>query len=310
MSKSWTILELLNVTSEYFSQKEIDNPRLNSEYLLCNVLNLKRIELYLHHERPVSENELLQFRRLVSRRARHEPLQYIIGETGFMGLPFRITPSALIPRPETEVLVEEILRMRDEFSARPVTIAEIGCGSGCIAISLAQLWPQSTVFATDISEPALELTLENSLLNRVTAAMMINHREFLPEKENVRLSLMHHDIFTSWPDELPDKIDILVSNPPYISAEEMNNLGTEVKDYEPHIALTDFADGLRFYRRLFEIAWSPQSPRIDYLMLEMSGSQPEKIVELAEFFDFADIQVKQDLNNIPRILKVKVFNGR
>jgi release factor glutamine methyltransferase len=306
MSKSWTILELLTVTSEYFSQKDIDNPRLNSEYLLCNVLNLKRIELYLYHERPVSDNELLQFRRLVSRRARHEPLQYIIGETSFMGLPFRVTPSALIPRPETEGLVEEVLKMKTEFRSPAVTLAEIGCGSGCIAISLAQFWPGATIYATDVSPAAIDLTIENSRLNHLQTTVIGNDHYPTTDADNARLFLLRHDVFSAWPENLPQQVDILVSNPPYISAAEMTGLDAEVRDYEPHIALTDFADGLRFYRRLFEIAASPQSPAIKYMMLEMSGAQPEKIIEMAEAFDFDEIQIASDLNEIPRILKVKV----
>lgn len=288
--KTWTVLQLLQTTTEYLQQKGVENARLNAEQMLARVLQKSRVDLYLAFEQPVAKAELATYRDMVRRRSQREPLQYILGDTEFMGLPFSVGPEVLIPRPETEVLVEEVLQLKETNGSTSPLIVDVGTGSGCIAISLAHYWPDAQVVGVDISQKALQVATQNAQLNNVQE----------------RISFFQHDILQTWPSTLPSKIQILVSNPPYIGKTEMDGLQPEVGIFEPQIALTDLADGLTFYRRLFELVAMDGAPRIDYLILEMSGSQPQKILGLAETYNFKNLHVQEDLTGIPRVLKVKV----
>lgn len=293
--KKWNVLKLLNTTTQYFEDKKVENPRLNAEYLLGKSLGLKRFDLYVAFERPITTDELTVFRNYVKRRSQFEPLQYILGETEFMGFPFKVTKDVLIPRPETEILVESVLEFKGLLTNEPV-IVDVGSGSGCIAISLEKLWPQAQIIATDVSEDALNVARQNALLNASDK----------DQSNGGNATFINHDIFNEWPDSLPSRIDLLVSNPPYVTNQEMQSLQIEVKDWEPAQALTDFDDGLKFYKRFFELARNSQRPEIKYLCLEMSGSQPQKIIELANGYGFNNIDVTDDLNRIPRVLTIKV----
>jgi len=288
--KSWKIIDLINTTAQYFKEKNIENPRLNAEQLLAKILNMKRVDLYVAFDRPVAPPELEEYRGLVRRRAAGEPLQYILQETEFMGLPFKVSPAALIPRPETEILVESVLELKGRLTVEHPVIVDIGTGSGCIAVSLARLWPQSRLWASDISTEALQLAEENARLNEVSE----------------RIRFMQYDIFQPWPQDIPDRPDIIVSNPPYISDQELAGLSAEVRDFEPQSALTDRADGLSFYRRLLQLSAQEAAPECRYLFLEMSGSQPQQITALTQKQNFAEVRVLNDLNNIPRVLRIKV----
>jgi release factor glutamine methyltransferase len=286
--KPWKLIDLLKTTTGYFQKKNIENPRLNAERLLCPVLKMERINLYVEFERLITENELSQYRAFVSRRANNEPLQYILGETEFMGLPFKVTPDVLIPRPETEILVEEVLKLKDQNKSL-TNMLDIGTGSGCIPISLAHFWSDAHFTGIDISGKALKIANENKALNQT---------------ENV--SFVEKDIFSTWPDEeVAQNFDIIISNPPYVTDEEIGGLHNEVKDFEPSIALTDFRDGLRFYRHIFSLI-NKKKLRTQFLFLEMSGSQPEKIVNEAKKYSFKSVEVIKDLTDIERVLKVEV----
>ena len=289
MSKTWKVIDLLKTVSQFFEEKGIENPRLNAELLLGKVLGVNRVNLYVQFERPLTNPELDTYRELIKRRARHEPLQYLLGQTEFMGLPFNVRPGVLIPRPETEILIEETLKLKNALKDTKPIVVDIGSGSGCIAISLAKLWPQSEVYATDVSDTALQLVRENAELNQVT--------------DNIHI--VKHDIFTPWDVSLPQAMDILVSNPPYITQSEMEQLPEEIKAYEPHIALTDQANGLDFYNRFFEMI-KEHLIDVRYLMLELSGTQPEKIIERTHYYDLNQIEIIPDLNGIKRVLKIKV----
>ncbi len=289
MGQTWKIVDLLKTVSEFLDEKGIENPRLNAELLLGKVLNLNRVNLYVQFERPLSRQELDEYRELVRRRAQHEPLQYLLGETEFMGLPFKVRSGVLIPRPETEILVEETLKLKDALEKPEPLIVDVGSGTGCIAISLAKYWPESKIYATDISQTALELIRENADLNRVTG--------------NIRI--IEHDIFTQWDVNLPQAMDILISNPPYITLREMDRLPEEIRRFEPGMALTDQSDGLRFYERFFELIKGHQV-RPKYLMLELSGTQHEQIIEKAKHYGLKNTEVIPDLNHINRVLKIKV----
>ena len=164
---AWTPLKLIQWTAEFFEKKGIPNPRLDAELLLAHVLRCKRIDLYTGHEKRIAEKDLAKYKDLIRRRAAREPLQYIIGETEFWGLKIKVTPDVLIPRPETELLVEEAIPVMGERAGVRGQILDIGTGSGCIAIALAKNLPGTKIVATDISKEALSLARENAELNGV-----------------------------------------------------------------------------------------------------------------------------------------------
>ena len=284
--KQWKIIDILNTTADYFTRKIISEPRLNAERLLSHLLQLERIQLYLQFDRILSAEEVSRFRLLVERRAKREPLQYITGQTEFMGLLFQVSPAALIPRPETEILVARTLDLKDKFEQQEITICDLGTGSGCIAIALAKLWPGSRIFATDISAAALQLAQKNAELNGVAG----------------QISFIQEDIFQ--PQSVAIKnVDIMVSNPPYISAAELPDLDEEIRRYEPENALTDYGDGLLFYRQIFELAGSKLP--VKYLLLELSGLNQDKIIDLAKQFNYQYINTYRDNNDIIRVMEIK-----
>ncbi len=304
-TKRWNLLEILNTTTQYFTEKNIDNPRLNAEELLGKALGLSRVQLYVSFERPLTEKEVSTFKEMVKRRIQHEPLQQIIGQTEFMGYPYKVNSDVLIPRPETEMLVEEILKLKIENGLKNPTILDIGTGSGCIAISLALNWSDSQLFAVDNSPAALNMAQQNCLLNKISVQ---NVKSNQPQSSNfsLQLILLEHDILKPWPQLLKRQFDIIVSNPPYVTNDEMKTLQPEVKDYEPHGALTDFSDGLKFYRRIFDMITEKQELECHYLFLEMSGSQPDRIIALAQKHAFRKIDIIPDLSKIDRILRIEV----
>jgi release factor glutamine methyltransferase len=283
MNELWTIIKILKVTTEFFSEKGLENPRLNAEQLLCHLLSLKRVDLYVQFERILTPEEVTAYREMIRRRSRREPLQYITGETEFMGLNFRLTPDVLIPRPETEILVEAVLKLRGEIT-NP-RILDIGTGSGCIAVSLAHEWPEAQVTGLDISESALQMAEKNSELNNVSE----------------RVTFRPLDILTGSTGE--EAFDIIVSNPPYIALEEMAGLDAEVRDYEPSIALTDGGDGTLFYRRILSLIKTV--PECKFAFIELSGILAEKQAGIAESEPFSRVDVIPDLNNLPRVLRIR-----
>ena len=286
--KQWTLIDLLNTTTDYFNRKNISDPRLNAERLLSYLLQLDRIQIYLQFDRNLKEDEITQYRKLVERRLKHEPLQYILGKTEFMGLPFEVNPAVLIPRPETEILVEQTLLLKSKFDQVPVVIWDIGTGSGCIAVALAKFWPDCKIVATDISEEALVLARKNAKINLVAD----------------KIDFIRHDILYDKP--LVDiNTDIIVSNPPYIGSQEFNGLEEEIRNHEPQNALTDFNDGLTFYKRILTL--TKEGVRSRYMMLELSGLLQEQILNLAKHFNYKYINTFRDNNNIIRVLEVNIW---
>ncbi len=287
VNQTWTVISILNTTSDYFSKHAIENPRLNAERLLAHVLHSDRLQLYLQFDRILDTREVDRYRALVRRRADHEPLQYLTGETEFMGLPFRVGPSVLIPRPETEVLVDAVLELKPAFGGRTPVVWDVGTGSGCIAVSLARLWPGLQVIASDISGEALALAEENARLNGVGEAItFVRHDVFAPERVD------------------SGGIDLIVSNPPYISRAEMPDLPRDVREYEPAQALTDGGDGLAFYRRILELAGI--YPGCRFILLELSASQPDAIINLLNGFALKGSSVIRDLGGHERVLKMEL----
>jgi len=283
--KLWTIKDILDWGVEYFEKKQIESPRLNIELLTCKVLNLNRLDLYMKFDKPLNKNELTELREYVKRRAANEPLQYIIGDVEFYNRIYKVNKSALIPRPETEKLIDQIVKENSNNKENIKTILDIGTGTGCIAISLDLEFPNSEVFAIDISDQALQLAQENAdSLNSGVKFFNMNILEKIPKK----------------------KFDLIVTNPPYVSSIDYKGLENELKNYEPDIALTDNSDGLNFYRRYAEIFNSIlNSKGIAYL--EIGYNQEDEIIKLFNQKEFIINKFKDD-QGIYRIIKLEKIN--
>jgi release factor glutamine methyltransferase len=282
-----TILEIIDRTTKFFKQKDIENPRLNAERLLSALLDLDRVQLYLQYDRVMSHDETELYRDYVRRRADNEPLQYIIGETEFMGLNFKVSPAALIPRPETEILIEQALKLREAENFQNPKIWDIGTGSGCIAVALAHYWPECSIIASDVSEESLQLAKSNAVMNDVAG----------------RIDFCKHDILLDAIDDIIP-VDVIVSNPPYISLEEYENLASDVRLFEPQIALTDYSAGLTFYEKIFTLIKKSEACKL--ILVELSGTQTDKIIDIAKKHNFADLQIFKDLNDYSRILQIGI----
>lgn len=232
--KAWNILDLITWGSAYLTEKGISDARLNIELLLAYVLRLPRIQLYTNFDKPLSAEELARCKELLKRRLAHEPLQYILGETEFMGLKFSVDKRVLIPRPDTEVLVEfAVNKLKQTFnSSSEIQVLEIGTGSGCIAVSVAKSMQNAVVTAIDVAPDALEAAKANAERNGVQE----------------RITFLQKDFFKN--DTFEKKFHCVVSNPPYVSHYEFQLLPKEVKEFEPKNALTDGSDGLTFYKAI------------------------------------------------------------
>jgi release factor glutamine methyltransferase len=277
VTETWTVLKVLNWTKEYLAQKGVENARLESEWLLCGVLALDRVGLYLNFDKPLSEAELARFRGMVARRARREPLQYILGSQEFMGIEFAVTPSVLIPRHDTEVLVTEAVQRSGDDGR----ILDIGVGSGCIAVSLAKALPRAEVMGVEASPEALALAEKNA------------------ETHGVRVTLFEGSLFEPFPTE---RFDLIVSNPPYIPTADLESLQPEVRDFEPRQALDGGADGLDFYRLIIPAAPEHLNPG-GWLLLEVGIGQAEPVQGLLEKTDmFTDIFTAKDPSGIERVV--------
>lgn len=230
-SQSWKIAPLLKTTENYFSEKKIASSRLDAEILLAHVLNCERIKLYTDFDKILTEQELSEYRKLVKRRASFEPTAYILGEKEFYSLTFKVDKSVLIPRPETENLVEEVIKYTEKHHSHSekIKILDLGTGSGCIAVTLAANIKNAKIIATDISKAALHTAAINSVINKVDANIEFRHGSMFDPLDK-------------------EKFDIIVSNPPYISKDE--KLMKDVADFEPPEALFADNNGLAFYKSI------------------------------------------------------------
>lgn len=231
MTEIWTVKKILDWTNQFFTEKQVPEARLSAEWLLADVLSCRRIELYLQFDRILTTDERAAFREFVKRRAAREPVQYILGETEFYGFPIKVTPDVLIPRPETELLVDFTVDYFRTNQGIPQVIMDIGTGSGCIAIALAKHLADASVSAVDISEAALAVAKTNAVLN--DADIYFHHADFL-KMENVS----------------DKKFSVIVSNPPYVAETDWPGVQPEVRNFEPKTALLAGKDGLDFYRQL------------------------------------------------------------
>ena len=286
MKETWTILKLINWTTDYLSKKGVETARLDGELLLAHLLGTDRTRLYMNFDQPLTETELARFRELVQRRAKREPLQYITGCQEFWSMPFKVSPAVLIPRPETELLVEEgVKEVKTAFPGKkPLKILDIGTGSGAVAAALAKEIEEAAVTGIDFSTEAVTIARENMKMNGLSSSVTIVEGHLFEPVEN-------------------EKFHLVVSNPPYIPHDDLKTLQPEVSDFEPITALDGGEDGLDFYRKII-----PEAPdylvKGGWLIMEHGIGQSLDIIEmLNETGAFDKISSLKDYAGIDRVIK-------
>ena len=274
-ARTWAVEEL--------KRARIDSPMLTGDLLLGFVLGWARVRLLSHTEQTIQDEMWSRFRIVVQRRSNGEPLQHLTGEQEFFGLAFRVTPDVLIPRPETEILVEKALELIKSHGSSNVRFADIGTGSGCIAISIAREIPSSRGFAVDISFNALNIAQENAKRHGVEG----------------RIVFARSDLLACFPEK--PCLDFVFCNPPYIAMDEYDSLPSEVKNHEPHRALFGGKSGFDIYRRLIP---EVSSRLVDggYLLLELGAGQAQQVRRLVGKEGLSVQAILNDLQGIPRCL--------
>lgn len=267
----------MNWTRGYFEDAGIVQPRLEAEILLAHALDVERLHLYLSPDKPLTVDERARFRTFIQQRRAGMPLQHLIGEVTFFGLRFKVRGDALIPRAETEELLDRTLRLvsRDE----PVRCLDLGTGSGVIAVCLARYLPHASVTAVDISPAALELARENATLNGVAD----------------RVAFVESD----WFSHVSGAFDLVVSNPPYVETRALAALATEVRDHEPHVALDGGEDGIEQVRRLAAGMENHLQPG-GRILLEIGCDQGPRVRRLLADAGLVDVSVELDLAGLER----------
>ncbi len=277
MSDILTIQNVLGRLNHTFRSQKFENPELNSELILSNILNLERSELYLSNRIVISEKDFKKIQKILNRRLKHEPLQYIFRETDFFGYSVFVNRNVLIPRPETEFLVEKIIAENSSVQ----TILEIGTGSGAIAIALAGNLIQARIDAADVSKKALNIARKNAVKNKVG------------------INFIYSDLF----ENISGKYDLIVSNPPYISKTEYVKLPPEIRQFEPETALLAEDNGLYFYKKILAEAKEHLTEK-GKIYFEIGFDQAEKVKEIALIEGFENIEITKDLTGFDRIVKL------
>ena len=282
--ESWTVLKLLQWTTDYFQKNNVPEPRTSAEALLAHVLTEDRLFLYLNYDRPMETSELTAYRACIKRRLGGEPNQYITGLQEFWSLPLRVSPDVLIPRPETEVLVEAVLEFLDTADPN-VNILDLGTGSGAIAIALARELPAVRIVAADLSMAALRLAQENAKSNQV----------------DERILFVQGDMFGAIPGG-SQKFTVVVTNPPYVSDAEILDLPREIRDFEPHHALEGGPDGLTAIRHIIAEAPTVLS-QAGALIMEMGADQAESVSALVtDSQRYESHRIIKDYSGLDRVL--------
>jgi release factor glutamine methyltransferase len=285
----WTIQKLLSWITDYFTDKAIESPRLMAELLISHVLGLKRIDLYVQFERIVEKQQLEQLHGLVKRAGNNEPIQYLAGKTEFYSMEFSIRKGCLIPRPETELLVERAIEfLRAKGGDR--LVCDLCTGSGCIGIAIAHNYKQAKVIATDICEDALKIAAEN----------------IEKYKLQQQVHLLCGDLFEAIVEPLDSgQFDMIVCNPPYVSDIEYEQLEANVKEYEPSKALRAGVDGLDVYRRIISDVDQFLKPA-GQLMLEIGYKQGDAVRRMLEESQiFTNIKIEKDFHDNDRIVSAE-----
>ena len=280
MSKKQTIGVLVQLTKQYFQERGIENPRLDAEVLLCHVMNLERIDLYVRFDQPLEEQELSSYRDLVRRRSSGEPIAYLLGEKEFMGHTFKVSPAVLIPRPDTEILVEAAVNRLAEYPEP--RFLDIGVGSGAILLSVLKAIPYAKGIGVDLSPDALLIAKENA------TTLGVSHRA----------GFLLGDTLAPIGDR---KVQGILSNPPYIPTRDMGTLQKEVK-LEPKLALDGGLDGLNIYRKLLLDGKNYLLPG-GFLMMEMGIHQAEPVTKIALEMGWVELEPPhKDYGGVERVV--------
>lgn len=290
--QTWTVKRILEWTSAFFDRKHVDAPRLSAELLLAHVLKVPRIKLYTDYERPLIEAELVTFREFVRRAGEHEPIAYLTRQAHFFDLELDIRPGVLIPRPDTETLVETVLNFcRHTPGMESPRVLDLCTGSGCIAAAIAKHLPAASVVAVDIDPVAVEVAQAN--LTKL--------------KLSDRAKILQGDLYeplTSLVDCAP--FHLILSNPPYIRTADIAALDRNVKDFEPRLALDGGPDGLSFHRRILAGAHQRLLPG-GKVMLEIAFDQGKAAVAMAsEYPAFLDVRILKDAAGNDRVLSLAI----
>ncbi|MGN1318672.1 MAG: peptide chain release factor N(5)-glutamine methyltransferase [Lachnospirales bacterium] len=270
------VSDVLYYLKDSFKNGDIDTYSLDAQLILMKALNISKIKLITHPEMEVDEKSLLEIEKMKNERHKMKPMQYILGKCEFMGLDFYVNENTLIPRGDTEILVEQAIATINDSGFN--SVLDIGTGSGAIGVSIAY-YTKAKVTSCDISDKALEVARKNAREN------------------NVEVEFIKSDLF----ENIKGQFDVIVSNPPYIESDVINTLSPQVKDYEPIIALDGGKDGLKFYRLIVQNCHKFLS-KGGYLMFEIGYNQGEEVKSIMENADFSQIQVKKDLSGLDRLV--------
>ena len=280
----WTVKDVLLWTSKYFKKNEILSSQLNAEMIIAKVLNCSRVELYLNYDKLLNPKEREEIRNLVKKRATHYPLQYLLGETEFYGYKFLVDEGVLIPRPETEILVDTVISYIKQSNKNNWNVLDIGTGTGIIPISISKYFSNTQnkilFVATDISKTALENAKKNIELHHI---------------QNIQL------IQSDTSKDLSGKFDIIISNPPYISEKQFQNLQKEVKNYEPKSALFGGEKGLTYYKKILQNAENFLNKDAK-IFFEIGANQKDDMEKIIHKFNYKIIDSIKDYNNLYRVL--------
>lgn len=277
--KTWTIGALVKWAADDFRARGIENPRLDAELIVAFALGIDRTRVIIDAQRPLDPSELANLRELVKRRRAHEPVAYLRGEREFYGLRFRVDRRVLIPRPDTEVLVDVALARTKDVSLS-MRMLDLCTGSGCVAIAAARQRPTSKVLAADVSEDALAVARANA--HRLGA---------------YNVAFVRSDLFA----DVRGKFDVVTANPPYIPTSEIDALQADIREFEPRIALDGGADGLAIVRRIVDAAPSHLAPG-GVLAIEIGMGEAARTVELFEERGFEDVRADRDYGRIERVV--------
>jgi release factor glutamine methyltransferase len=272
-----TLGEVLRRATGYLAEKGVESPRLDAEYLLAKALSRSRIDLYLEHDRPLTEEERAAYRKLIERRGKREPLAYILGEWGFRRLTLRVDPRALVPRPETEIVVERCLALLNGVPGPEVL--DVGTGTGAIALAIADEHPGARVTGFDNSSEALSLAQQN-----LSASGFED-----------RVRLVEHDLTSGFGSEA---FDLVVSNPPYVAEDEIASLPPEVRDWEPRAALVEEGATEKVALAALEAL-----RRGGFLVLETAAGKSDEVALLLEGLGYDEVRITPDLAGRQRVVE-------
>lgn len=276
-----TIADILKKTESWFRERGVDSPRRQAQATIGLALGLDPLQVVLQHDKPLSDDELARIRPIVKRRAAREPWAYIEGSTGFHEYEFIVRPGVLCPRPDTETLVEAALAWIGKDDENPTYIADVGCGSGCVGLTIAAQRPMVRLFATDLSDVALAVTRENAIALGIQA----------------RVAVLRGNLLDPIPASRP--IDIVVSNPPYIPSADIEGLMPEVRDHEPRLALDGGPDGLDIYRILVPAAAKRARKAV---LMEIGHDQGKAVAALFRAAGLFGVRVLKDLGGRDRVV--------